>query len=191
MIKNLNNFMININIRIIMSESKTHADNIEYGTITVIYEVNKSFFSWLFSKLSKPKNAKNIQFTFNKSKYIVDKKSISNIEYFNVVESINSPCPLIVTNNANIKNYLKIYPVIRQDNESLKLNYILLNLKMLKLHPSFPNIIYSQYNCIYRLQNQNYSVYLNNDIELACIYNGKDSMRFIFAYNNDEIKKRK
>jgi hypothetical protein len=30
---------------------------------------------------------------------------------------------------------------------------------------------------------------VKNIMELACIYSGKDSARFIFAYNNNEIEK--
>mgnify|MGYP001267670829 CR=1 FL=1 len=169
-----------------MSEVNKHAENInesEWGTITVEYESNKGVFTWFTSKSHKPKNAKNIHFSFTNDKYVTDKNSVSNIKYLNLVDSINSPCPLVITNNSTATTFLKIVSTIKQDTDQIKLNYILSNLKILKSHPSFPNIVYSEYNCIYRSQSN------SNVIELACIYDGKDSTRFIFAYNSKQIKK--
>ena len=90
---------------------------------------------------------------------------------------------MVITNNLTATTFLKIVSTIKQDTDQIKLNYILSNLKILKSHPSFPNIVYSEYNCIYRSQSN------SNVIELACIYDGKDSTRFIFAYNSKQIKK--
>jgi len=172
-----------------MSEVNKHAENInefDCGTITIEYELNKGFFAWFTSKSHKPKNAKNIQFGFSNDKYVTDKTAVSNIEYLNFVDSINSPCPLVITNNSTATTFLKIVAAIRQDTDEIKLKYFLSNLKILKSHPSFPNIIYSHFNCIYRLQSNSN---VNNVIELVCIYDGKDSTRFIFAYNSKQIKK--
>lgn len=189
-----------VNFNYSMSISYTHADNIQlnnidlfneitYGTITVLYS-EESYYQKIFSsKRKKPKNAKNIIFCFDSHKYVLEKKSINKLEYFNITQFNSSPCPSIIKNITNDKKFLKVTSSIKQDTDDLKLNYILSNLDMLKFHPSFPNITYSIYNCIYRMHNLYYSNSVKNIIELACIYNGKDSIRFIFAYNNKEIEK--
>ena len=180
-----------------MTTAYTHADNIqsnktnsiEYGTITVSY-FDESYYQKVFGKkMKKPKNATNILFCFDSHKYVLEKTSINKLEYFNVEQFNNSPCPTIIKNITNDKKFIKVTSSIKQDSDDLKLNYILSNLDLLKFHPSFPNITYSIYNCIYRMYNLNYTNSFNNVIELACIYSGKDSIRFIFAYNNKEIEK--
>jgi len=180
-----------------MSTTYTHAANIqlnktdsmEYGTITVLYP-DESYYQKVFStKRKKPKNAKSILFCFDSHKCVLEKKSISKLEYFNATQFNNSPCPANIKNITNDKKFLKVTPAIKQDTDDLKLNYILSNSEMLKHHPSFPNITYSIYNCIYRMHNLPHIDSFKNIIELACIYSGQDSVRFIFAYNNKEIEK--
>jgi hypothetical protein len=160
-------------------------DEITYGTITVLYP-NKSYFQKIFGIKIKPID---ILFCFDSYKYVLEKKSINKLKYFNFTQINSSPTPTIIKNNSSDKIFLKVTPAIKHETDDMKLNYILSNLEILKFHPSLPNITYSIYNCIYRLYNLNNIYPVKHIIELACIYNGKDSNRFIFAYNNNEIKK--
>jgi hypothetical protein len=180
-----------------MSEICTHADNIDlretdlfeeitYGTITVLYK-DLSYYQYLFGY--ERKKTKNIVFCFDSCKYILEKKSISKLKYFKFSQFDSLSCPSIIKNKKNDRIFIKVAPSIKQENNTMKLNYFLTNIKILKGHPSIPNIKYSIHNCIYRLHNLRLKHSVVNIIELACIYTDEYTSRFIFAYNNIEIKK--
>ncbi len=177
-----------------MSKNQTHAElkinhilankidpfkELEYGTITIIYDT--SWFSWFF-KSKKPKNAKEILLCFESEKIIIDKHEVKKLDYFDISHSGTSPCPIELSNKLNSKKYLKMVSSIKKENGDYASD-----LKILSLHPAYSNILKTQYNCLYQMHDMKYSGHVKYILGLGCVGSDKNTSKFIFTYNQTEL----
>ncbi len=170
-----------LNVKTLLGNKIDSFKELEYGTITIIYD--SSLFPF-FSKSKKPKNAKEIFLCFDLDKTIVDKQTVKKLNYFDITHSGTSPCPLEFSNKINNKKYLKMVSSIRKEHGDYTSD-----LKILSSHPEYSNIVKNQYNCLYQMHDMKYTGHVKYILGLGCIdSNANENIsKFIFTYNQTEL----
>ena len=177
-----------------MGDNETHADNLtqkppiiksnpidemEFGTISIRYS-NRGILNLFLSKSHKPKNAKCIEFAFDSNKKIYNKYNVHKLTNFTIELSSTSICPITITKTNTGKTFLKSSSIIKKE-----VTNALPDLKMFNSHPSLPNAIPSDYNCIYNMHDFGFIGHVRFVLGLLCISDESDLTKFIFAYNKN------